>query len=194
MQQQDDKADSIWVERVLAGDTAAFALLLKKHQSMAFTLALKITKSREDAEEVTQDAFLKAYRSLGTYQQKARFSTWLYRIVYTTALNHIKKKKLATVPVDDPYLDHENLSEHQNQLDALTAAEQKLYLNKALERLPGDDSFILTLYYLEESPVADICHITGLTDSNVKIKLFRARKRLHAVLEQLLKNEVKEIL
>jgi RNA polymerase sigma factor (sigma-70 family) len=194
MQQKDDQAEKIWIDRVLAGDTGAFALLVKKHQGMAFTLALKLVKNREEAEEVAQDAFLKAYRALSTYQQKARFSTWLYRIVYTTALNHLKKKKINTVPVDDPYLDHENLAEHQNQLDALTASEQKHFLSLALERLPGDDSFILTLYYLEETPIAEICQITGLTESNVKIKLFRARKRLHGILEQILKKETKDLL
>jgi RNA polymerase sigma factor (sigma-70 family) len=194
MQQKDEQADNTWVSRVLAGDTAAFALLVQKHQGMAFTLALKIVKSREEAEEVAQDAFLKAFRSLSTFQQKARFSTWFYRIVYTTALNQLKKKKLSTVPVDDPHLQHDNLNEPHNQLDALTAAEQKHYLSLALERLAGEDCFLLTLFYLEESPIADISQITGISEGNVKVKLFRARKKLHAVLSQLLKKEIKEIL
>jgi RNA polymerase sigma factor (sigma-70 family) len=194
MQQKDDQTDNIWISRVLGGDLGAFAQLVQKYQSMAFTLALKIVKNREEAEEVAQDAFMKAYRALSTYQQKARFSTWFYRIVYTTALNHLKKKKINTVPVDDPLLQHENLQEHHNQLDALTTAEQKQYLGLALERLAGEDSFLLTLFYLEESPIADISQITGISEGNVKVKLFRARKKLHTVLSQLLKKEIKEIL
>jgi RNA polymerase sigma-70 factor (ECF subfamily) len=91
MQQKDHQADKIWIDRVLAGDTAAFALLVKKHQGMAFTLALKMVKSREEAEEVAQDAFLKAFRALRTYEQKARFSTWLYRIVYTTDKHRVRR-------------------------------------------------------------------------------------------------------
>ena len=80
-------SDKKIIGQVIKGDVSAYALLVNKYQSMAFTLALSITKNREDAEEVAQDAFVKAYNNLNTFKGKSKFSTWLYQIIYRTALS-----------------------------------------------------------------------------------------------------------
>ena len=84
--------DSFYISKVLKGNLPSFAILVEKHKAMAFTLALRITKNHEDAEEIAQDSFLKAYNSLSSFKQESRFSTWLYKIIYNTALIQVKEK------------------------------------------------------------------------------------------------------
>src|ERR1700754_4756487 len=89
------------IQQTLSGNQSAYADLVKRHQRFVFTLALRFAKNREDAEEITQDCFVKAYRSLTSFQRQSKFSTWLYSIVYTTAMTSLRKKRIDTVSVDD---------------------------------------------------------------------------------------------
>src|SRR3982751_3580414 len=89
------------IEQTLAGNQSAYADLVKRHQRFVFTLSLRFAKNREDAEEIAQDAFIKAFRSLSSFKQEAKFTTWLYSIVYTTAMTKLRKKNLATTSIDD---------------------------------------------------------------------------------------------
>ncbi|WP_395803481.1 RNA polymerase sigma factor, partial [Daejeonella sp.] len=98
---RDDKSDIDLISQVLQGDRMAYAEIIKKHQRFVFTLALRFSKCREDAEEIAQDSFIKAFRALATFKQNAKFSTWLYSIVYTTAMTFLRKKKLDTQSIDD---------------------------------------------------------------------------------------------
>src|SRR5205823_9803266 len=94
-------SDSEIISLVLKGDHNAYALLVERYKSYVFTLTLRFTKNREDAEEVAQDIFVKAYRSLSDFRGTAKFSTWLYTIVYTTSITFLRKKKLSTTSIDD---------------------------------------------------------------------------------------------
>src|ERR1700759_1252992 len=98
---QSKLSDTELIEQTLAGNQAAYADLVKRHQRFVFTLAIRFCKSREDAEEVAQDCFIKAYRSLASFQGQAKFSTWLYSIVYTTAMTFLRKKRIDTDSIDD---------------------------------------------------------------------------------------------
>ncbi len=91
MQQQTDQA---LITAVLDGNSAAYAELVNRHKRFVFTMAMKFAKNREDAEEIAQDCFIKAYRSLGTFKNTSKFSTWLYTITYTTAMSFLRKKKI----------------------------------------------------------------------------------------------------
>ena len=93
--------DSYYVRKVLKGDRQAFAVLVDKHKSMAFKLAMGIAKNKEDAEEIAQDSFLKAFEALPKFNADSKFSTWLYRIVYNTAISKIRKKKVLHDDIDD---------------------------------------------------------------------------------------------
>src|SRR6195952_1573461 len=98
---QSKLSDIELIEQTLAGDQSAYADLVKRHQRFVFTLAMRFAKSREDAEEVAQDCFIKAYRSLASFQGQSKFSTWLYSIVYTTAMTFLRKKRVDTTSIDD---------------------------------------------------------------------------------------------
>lgn len=183
------------IDAVLGGNQAAYATLVKAHQRYVFTLALRFTKSREDAEEVAQDTFVKAYRSLATYQRSAKFSTWLYTIVYNTAMTYLRKKRLDTSSIDDEdnFIQIEGSSIMSEDL-SVERKSRSYYVNKAIEKLLPDDATIITLFYQGEQSLEEIAKTMGMETNTVKVKLHRARQRLKIQLENLLQGEVKELL
>ena len=188
------KDDQIYVERVLKGDTNAFSFLINKYKDMVYTLALRIVKNNEDAEEVAQDSFLKAYQKISSFKGDSKFSTWLYTIVYRDAITKVRKKKLETSDIYDYVMDNHSEDHEFPQMEALKNGEQKKYVRKAIDNLPEKDALIITLFYMDDNSIEEIEHITGLTESNVKVRLFRARKKLYNELSIILKEEVKTIL
>ncbi len=180
MKEQDD---IFHVQQVLAGNTAAFAVLVEKHRDMAFTIANKIVRSREDAEEIAQDAFVKAYQSLRSFKGESKFSTWLYRIVYNAAISHTRRKKQDFTQLDERVVSDTTEDEIFENLDSLDTELQSKLVNEAINNLPADESAIVTLFYLKENTIDDISQITGLSVSNVKVKLFRIRKKLYDELQ-----------
>lgn len=183
------------IQQTLSDNQAAYADLVKRHQRFVFTLAMRFAKSREDAEEIAQDCFIKAYRSLSSFQQQSKFSTWLYSIVYTTAMTFLRKKRVDTSSIDDEnvYLQLENQGgSFDNNL-----AEKKsrsYYVNQAISQLLPDDATIITLFYNGEQSLEEIAEALGMEANTVKVKLFRARQRLKEKLEKLLKHEAKELI
>jgi RNA polymerase sigma factor (sigma-70 family) len=190
----DKNSDKIYIDKVLQGDTNAFAYLINKYKDMVYTIAIKIVKSHEDAEEVGQDSFLKAYEKLDSFKGNSKFSTWLYTIVYRNSISKIRKKKVATADIDDYVMDNYSEGSEFPQLEAIKNGEQQKYVRQAIDRLPEKDALLITLFYMNESSIEEIEQITNLTQSNIKVKLFRARKKLNTELSFLLKEEVKTIL
>lgn len=186
--------DDFYIDKILGGDASVFASLVNKHKTMAYNIAFRILKKREDAEEIAQDSFLKAYQSLKEFKRDAKFSTWLYRIIYNNSISRIRKKKLDINSYDDEAFEWMEPAETARELEGLHLNEQKKYVNDAINKLPEDDATVVTLFYMNESSVDEISEVTGLSQSNVKVKLFRARKKLYEELEQALKTELKEIL
>ena len=190
----DKNSDQSYIEKVKNGDSNAFAFLINRYKSMTYTLAIRIVKSHEDAEEVAMDSFLKAFQKIDSFKGESKFSTWLYTIVYREAITKVRKKRIDTAEVDDFVKD--NYSEDQDfpQLEAMKEEEQKKYVRQAVDRLPEKDALIITLFYLNENSIEEIQQITDLTESNVKVKLFRARKKLKTELAGLLNEELNTIL
>ena len=192
---QSKLSDIELIDQTLAGDQSAYADLVKRHQRFVFTLALRFAKNREDAEEIAQDCFIKAYRSLESFQQQAKFTTWLYSIVYTTAMTSLRKKRLDTDSIDD---EHTFIQvENQNSSYDVNNAENRsrsFYLNQAISQLLPDDAMIITLFYNGEQSLEEIAQTMGMEANTVKVKLFRARQRLKEKLERNLKQEVKELI
>jgi len=185
--------ESKYIQKVLGGDANAFRYLIEKYRNMAYTLAISIIKDSSIAEEVTQDAFLKAYNSLDKFEQRSKFSTWLYKIVTNESLKRLRKKKFKyTEDIDQ--LNNVEYSEINNSVKGLTEQEQKYYINRSLEKLLPNDCLVLRLFYLDERSLSEICDITGFTVTNVKTILHRARKRFYIHLKQDLKEEIKSIL
>lgn len=192
---QSKLSDIELIDQTLGGNQAAYADLIKRHQRFVFTLALRFVKNREDAEEVTQDCFVKAYKSLALFQRQSKFSTWLYSIVYTTGMSSLRKKRIETSSIDD----EDNSIQVANQttdFDSNTAENRSrsFYLNQAIDQLLPDDATIITLFYKGEQSLEEISQALGMPTNTVKVKLFRARHRLKETLERNLKHEAKELI
>jgi len=192
---QSKLSDIELIEQTLAGNQAAYADLVKRHQRFSFTLAMRFAKNREDAEEIAQDSFIKAYRSLATFQRQSKFTTWLYSIVYTTAMTFLRKKRVDTDSIDDEniYIQLEN-SSSSHDINSAENKSRSYYLNQAITQLMPDDAAIITLFYMGEQSLDEISKTLGIEASTVKVKLFRARQRLKEKLEHNLKHEVKELI
>lgn len=133
---QHKQSDNELITEVLSGNTAVFSELVKRHQRFVFTLAMRFSKRREDAEEIAQDCFIKAYKALGTYKQTAKFSTWLYTITYTTSMSFLRKKRLDVQSIDDEgsILQLENHTSDFNS-DLVEKRSGYVYLNQAIALL-----------------------------------------------------------
>jgi len=180
------------VERVKSGDAGAFRLIVERYQHLSFTVAFNIAKNREDAEEIVQDAFIKAYKNILQFRSASKFSSWLYRIVYNTALTRIKKKRIDHYSLDHYFEEDYGLSIHEGWME-LVENDQKKYIQLALDKLNEQDRLVLTLYYLAEEGLNDICKITNDKKSTVKVRLHRARTKLLNHLNILLKDELKSL-
>ncbi|MDP9048423.1 MAG: RNA polymerase sigma factor [Bacteroidota bacterium] len=192
---QSKLSDIELIEQTLAGNQSAYTDLVKRHQRFVFTLAMRFAKGREDAEEIAQDTFIKAYRSLSSFQQNSKFSTWLYSIVYTTAMTSLRKKRVATDSIDDENI-HIQVESHSSGYDVNNAENKSksFYLNQAIGQLLPDDAAIITLFYKGEQSLEEIGQALGMEANTVKVKLFRARQRLKEKLERSLKHEVNELI
>jgi RNA polymerase sigma factor (sigma-70 family) len=191
---QNKLSDIELIDQTLAGNQSAYTDLIKRHQRFAFTLALRFAKNREDAEEITQDCFVKAYRSLSSFQRQAKFSTWLYSIVYTTAMSTLRKKRVETSSIDDEDNGIQLKGKAGSDENNAENKSRSFYLNQAIGQLLPDDATIITMFYKGEQSLEEIAQVLGMEANTVKVKLFRARQRLKEKLERNLKHEVKELI
>ncbi len=192
---QNTKSDIELICQVLAGNQSAYAVLVKRHQRYVFTLALRFAKKREDAEEIAQDCFVKAYKALAQFQQQSKYTTWLYQIVYTTSMTFLRKKKLPTDSMDDDAVFMQvKLVTSDLKLDSAEQKSRSYYVNLAISQLLPNDAAILTLFYQGEQSLEEIAGVMEMETNTVKVKLHRARQRLKQQLEGLLKQEVRELL
>lgn len=183
--------DSEIIGRVLAGEQQAFAELVNRYQNFVFTITLRYTDNREDAEEISQDIFVKAYRSLADFRGTSKFSTWLYTIVTTTCISFLRKKKMETQSLDNEKV-YEQANNQNSGFDA-NQVEQKSKLamvHEAIKLLSPDDVRIITLFYKGEQSLDEIGQIIGIEPNNVKVKLHRARQRLKEKMERYFKQEL----
>lgn len=183
--------DLFYIYQIKQGDITVFSKLIEKYKDMAFNIAFQICRNKEDAEEVAQDSFVKVYKSLNDFKENSKFSTWLYTIVYRTAISKTRKKYVTTVDIEDH---HCVISDTQEQIIKLKHNEQKQYIEYALKYLNPEDRTIINLYYLESNSINEISKIIGMNDNNIKIRLYRARKQMYSKLKELLKEDVKSIL
>lgn len=166
------------IEETLCGNTRAFSQLVERYQNFVFTLAIRILRNREEAEEVAQDSFIKAFEALSSYRGESKFSSWLYSIVYRKALDRIRKNNTArTIELVEEITEAETL-DVENALEYMQLNERNELLKKSIEKLPEQESVIVTLFYFEDLSIKEIAAITQLTEDNVKVKLHRSRKKL----------------
>ncbi len=187
----EQKDDSYYIEKVIGGQANYFSYIVEKYQNIVFSIALKVLGNREDAEEMAQESFIKAYKSLHTFKGKAKFSTWLYRITYNNCISEVRKKKQYFTSTEDVQIRDE--AEEMN-FDGIPEENRAKYVQAAVKKLPEDEYTLIMMYYFEDQSVEELSQVTGLSPSNTKVKLHRARKKLYTILNDMLQEELYTIL
>lgn len=164
------------VRQIRNGETESFAWLLDRYGTQLFSLIQRIVRNREDAEELTHDVFLKVFENIGTYRGDSTFSTWLYRIAYNKAVSKIRKKKYEQ-PFGDDFVFRSVDSSH----DEYDAERERRFrqIEQTMARLPVKDRMMIEMYYYQNKSTEELAYITGLSPSNVKVRLFRIRKKMY---------------
>jgi len=187
-------SDNEIISQVLNGNQQAYAGLVNRYQSYAFTLAMRMVKNREDAEEVAQDSFVKAYKYLADFKGTSKFSTWFYTIVNNTGISFLRKKKL-----DIHSLDNEKVFEVADNRDSGMRAdliEQKskqAMVSNAISMLSPDDAQVITLFYKAEQSLEETAQILGIEVNAAKVRLHRARTRLKEKMETYFAEEIRDL-
>jgi RNA polymerase sigma factor (sigma-70 family) len=191
---QTGMTDKEIISRVLGGDQQGFAALVERYKNYVFTLVLRFTDNREDAEEISQDIFVKAYRCLADFRGDSKFSTWLYTIVRTSCITFLRKNKLETVSLDN----EKNVLQIESRESTFKAnlvegKSRRQMVNDAIQMLSSDDAQIITLFYKAEQSLEEIGKILGMEPNTIKVKLHRARHRLKEKMEKYFIHELREL-
>ncbi len=182
--------DDYYIKRTLDGDSASFGFLVDKYQNMVFTLAIKMLKHREESEEVSQDTFIKAYKSLSRFNGESKFSTWLYRVAYNTCLDRIKMNSKFNNDVEINDVTSNEIFQAENIFDSLENKERSVIVQECMNKLPEDERIIMHLFYFEELSLKEIVDVVSLSEGNIKVKLFRARKKLVTIFKESVEPEI----
>lgn len=182
------------ISSVLKGNPQAYAELVQRYQNYVFTIVLRYIKGREDAEEVAQDIFVKAYRSLSDFKGASKFSTWLYTITTTTCITFLRKKRLEVHSLDNEKIfevaENQDSGMNANQIEQKSRVNM---VNHAIAMLSGDDAEVITLFYKGEQSLEEIAQVLGIETNAVKVRLHRARTRLKEKMQKHFSAEVRDI-
>jgi RNA polymerase sigma-70 factor (ECF subfamily) len=177
--------DNYYVEKIRNGETNNFATLLERYSKQVFSLIVRVVGRREEAEELTQDVFVKVFRSIDSFRGESSFSTWLYRIAYNMAISATRKTTKEFVAIDENVMNNYSDEQDDDSDDESDASLKVEYLNRALEQLPVDERAMILLFYKEDKLMSEIAEITGLTVTNIKTKIFRIRRKLLVIMKEM---------
>lgn len=185
--------DHLYIDRTKKGDSGSFEYLVNKYKRMVYTIALRVLGNPDDAQDAAQESFIKAYKQIGQFQGTAKFSTWLHTITYRTSVSKLKRSDIETSSIDDLVEEKYVQDQRVSPLEEMQLKDEQKYVKQAIQNLPKTEGLLVTLYYLNENSVKEIQEITGLSNANIKIKLYRARKKLESELKFLIDHELKVI-
>lgn len=180
--------DHVWVRKVCDGDQNAYRYLIRAYQDMGYAIAISVVKDSHIAQEVVQDAFLKAYQRLHMFNLQSSFKTWFYRIVTNEALMRLRR-------INRDYLSFVELPESEIEdsfLEEINNEQLIELMDVALYRLPAKECLVLRLFYLQEMDIKTVADSTGWTINNIKVILHRARKRMKCILLEMIKANTHE--
>ena len=166
------------IRSILDGNTQSFSVLLKRYQRPIHALIRQIVANREDAEELTQDVFIKAFRKLDSFKGGSSLSTWLYRIAWNTAISETRKKRLIYPEFDENQFANLPDETVDEVLEKENDEVQLQRLENAIDRLNPEEKALITLYYTESKPLTEVALILNLNADNAKVKLHRTRKKI----------------
>lgn len=176
--------EHLLIDRILAGEQRCYAELVDQYKSYAYTIAYKIVNDRAEAEEVAQDAFIKAFNYLRNFNRTARFSTWLYRIVFNTAISYKRKNRLVTEAIDNKHVENPERAD-----SGMERADKQVFINQALKKLNEADQLAIQLFYIKEFSLDEVAEMMDSNANTIKVRIHRARQRLADELKIILKKE-----
>jgi len=175
--------DQYYIDKILQGDSQAFGVLVERYQTYVYTIVLRMVRIKEEAEEIAQDTFIKAYQSIASFRGESKFSSWLYSIAYRKALDNIRKNKKYKASELNEEITEGSIEIIENALSFIEDKERKEMIQQCILKLPEQEAAIITLYYFQEQSVKEISKITQLTEDNIKVKLYRSRKKMFTLLQ-----------
>lgn len=164
------------IRKVLEGNAEAFASLVERYSRPVFALVMRIVGQREEADELTQDIFVKAYTKLSSFGGRSAFSTWLYRIATNEALSAVRRRRKHLHLFDFGYV--ERMPDMPEEALTDPTEEQEVALLAVLDRLAPDERALVQLHYYENRPLSECGVILSLSETNTKVRLHRIRKKL----------------
>lgn len=176
--------DQLYIDKVINGNTNAFTVLVDNYKDMVFSLAFKMTKNREEAEEVSQDTFIKAFHNLKGFKGDSKFSTWLYRIAYHASLDALKKGEKHNNSFEINEVTFNQIKSVDTILEGIERKERAKMMEACLLKLPEDERAIIWMFYYDELSLKEITAVTSFSEANIKVKLHRARKKLLIIVEE----------
>lgn len=185
-------SDKEIIDRALSGDQRAYSDLVNKYRDLIFNLIYRMIGNREEAEDLVQEIFIKAFSALPTFNEQYAFSTWLYKIAVNHCIDTLRKKKLPTLPLDKPisFKDKELRREYPDLSPSpegkLISKERTEIIQKAIHSLPEKYRSVILLRHTEEKSYEEISTILNIPIGTVKARLFRARELLKKKLKGLL--------
>jgi RNA polymerase sigma-70 factor (ECF subfamily) len=174
----------ILIDRIVAGDRNLYAQLVEHHQRFVFTIAFRILKHRPEAEEAAQDTFIKAFHHLRDFNRLSKFSTWLYRIAFNTAISYKRKHRYQFKNIEETVI-----SIKQEGESNLEKSDKQKYVQQALMKLNEIDRTALTLFYWQEFSLEEMAEIMNVESNTLKVRIHRARQRIADELTAILKKE-----
>jgi len=174
------------IQRAQAGDTDAFEVLVIENQDFVYNLALRTLGNTVNAEDVAQDAFVRAWLALPKFRQQAKFRTWLYRIVVNLCYNHFPRlRRELLILVDEDIADMPNVAIESGIVVGIEMDEQRAFLHRKIDELPDHYRMLISLRYQDELSYNEIATVTDLPVGTVKTGLFRAKERLRQAMFEL---------
>ena len=184
--------DEELIARVVSGDQSSYDVLVGRYSDLVYTIVLRILWNEEDAADVAQEAFVRAYRALPRFRGDSKFSSWLYRIAVNRALTHLARRKRRSagdaevadaadgMPGAEPILGSSEADPEQQ----VVAAEERALVREAVAKLPPRYRAVITLFYLEERSYKEVAGVLGVPVGTLKTHLHRARALLRDILNE----------
>lgn len=181
-----DFDDIYYIRQIKNGRTDAFVHIVRRYQRMVFTIVNKIVSRTVEAEDITQEVFIKVFQSLDKFREESEFATWLYRVAYNTTISELRKRKHEFNAIEDRF---DNLPDGDiaETIDELSLEDRLTYLDMVLKKLSPDEALLISMFYMNNQTIQQISEITNNSVANVKVKLHRIRKFMNFEINKLIR-------
>ncbi|MDO5571101.1 MAG: sigma-70 family RNA polymerase sigma factor [Bacteroidales bacterium] len=176
-------SDTYLISRIADGEISCFAIIVDRYKNFLLTLIVRIVDNKEDAKDILQEVFISVYKNLDKFHQESSFSTWIYRIAYNASINFLRKNNISFIDIDQIELENSQDSFIDNN-ESLKKENLYIALDNAIKKLAPSEKALVILFYRQEKSIAQCGEILSMSESNIKVKLHRIRKKLSVLMNQ----------